>query len=103
MPDKKVIKEIVQEELKNIGHKCRFGISDKEIKDAEIAIRTIASLGNGNVGKGIELMRDNHKWLYKQRQLSDKVSTAFVLIIVSTLLTGVITAMYAGIRSILGK
>lgn len=55
-------------------------------------------LGDGNVGAGIELMRDNHKRIDKTRKLSDKIATVILNTLITSLVIGVITALVAGIR-----
>lgn len=98
-----IIRKVVQDELKNYSHECRFAVTDKEAKELGHCIGMISDLGDGRIGGGVELIRDNHKWLKSQRDRGEKISTAFLFILISTTVGGMLTALWLGVKhAILG-
>lgn len=77
------------EELKQREHKCRFRISEKEAQELSAAMNMISILGeNNSIVSGLEVMRENHKWMRSQRERSAKLSMVFIT-------TGIIAASTA--------
>ncbi len=98
-----LIRTVVREEISNHNHDCRFDCEDQDVKEFGKFMGVIQVLGDGKMGNGVEVIRENHKWLYKQRERSDKLASAFVFVLMTTLLTGVTTAIWLGIKSLLGR
>jgi len=61
-----MIRRVVKEEI-NTHHDCKFAVTDKDAADFSNYIGMIANVGDGTLGNGLEIMRDNHKWLKLQR------------------------------------
>ena len=95
---KQLIKDVVREELEHVKHKCRFDITDKDVKEFGHYIGMVTDMGNGRLGGGIEVMRDNHKWMKKQRERGDKLSTAFIVVITSSVVAGTLGAIWLGFK-----
>lgn len=94
----KIIRAVVKEEMKNYQHSCRFDITDTEVKEFNAFVGMMGDVGDGRLGSGIGVMRDNHMWLKKQRERSDKLSTAFFVILLAGAIGGVLTAFWEGIK-----
>ena len=62
----------------------------------------VADIGEGDLSAGIEAMRDNHKWFLKQRRMTEKVGIAAVSVVVVAITSGVLGALWLGIKHMLG-
>lgn len=98
-----VVRKVVKEELDNYEHKCRFDIDDNDAKQFGHFIGMVEDMGDGKIGSGIEIMRDNHQWLSKQRQRGDKLSGVIMLVIVSSVVGGLLVAVWEGIKGMVGR
>lgn len=76
---RELIREVVSEEVKRYEHACHFGEGEEDI----------------------EVIRDNHRWLKLQRERSDKMSTAFMLALVTAITGGLLTAAWYGVRQLI--
>ena len=98
-----LIRAVVRDELNKHDHTCRFNLDDHDVKEFGHFMGMIGDLGNGKLGKGVEEIRANHKWLTLQRERSSKLGTTFVLVIVMSLASGTVTAIWFGIKALLAK
>lgn len=98
-----IIRDVVREELANYTHTCKFDVDDEKLKDIEHTLGIVSNLGQGNVGEGLEVIRDNHKWLKKQRERSDKLSTAFFIVLFGSIVSGVMAAIWVGFKHMAGR
>ena len=62
----------------------------------------LCTLGEGKVEKGVEVLRENSIFVKKQREISSRVSMAIILIVVSSVLSGALYALWSGIKSMVG-
>jgi len=95
------------EEYKNIHDDLRKMVHDTTrlaIKE-ELGhfVGMTKDLGAGSFDKGIEIQRDNHKWMSLQRKQSERISLAIKIFIITTLLSGMIYAIVEGAKKVLGK
>lgn len=98
-----LIREILKEEIKLVKHSCRFNIPDEDGIKFGHYIGMLSDLGDGQMDKGIEVIRDNHKWLEKQRQRGDKLSMVIMITVVTSLVSGALLALGHGIKVLLFK
>lgn len=92
-----LIRLVVREELASYEHECRFNADDTDVKEFGHFMCMMQDLGNGRLGRGVEVIRDNHKWMHKQRERSDKLSAAFFIVIITTITGGMLVALWQGI------
>ena len=96
------------QELKKIlinddTHKCRLGLNPKDISDFGHYIGMMRDLGEGSMDKGIEIIRDNHKWIKKQREVGNKISICILTTFIITIISGILGAVWLGIKQLVHK
>lgn len=100
-----LISSVVRKELDNSPHKCRIDMNDMEIKQLEHCGGMMRDLGGGGkdgMSVGIEIIRDNHKWLQQQRERGSKIQTAFFIAIAMSMTAGTFTALWLGVKTMVG-
>ena len=95
------ITHCVHQALIKYTHECQLG--DQNLEQAKHFLGMAKDLGQGDTSQGIEAMRDNHKWLKTQRQRSDKISFAFMSIIVTILVSSTLLAVWEGLKTLIRK
>ena len=98
-----VVKEEVEKASANFTHVCRLDITDQEAQELPHFYRMIGDIGDGETAKGLKLMRENHEWMASQRKLGQKISSAFITVIIASAVSAIGYAIWAGIRSLLTK
>ena len=93
-----VLRDVIRSELAAHKHVCRIPITDEHAKQAAVLITEIASMGGGNLMQGFRDTQENHAWLKKQRQRGEKLSTAFCYTMVAGVASGVMVALWKGIK-----
>jgi hypothetical protein len=58
----------------------------------------IKDLGDGDVGKGVEVIRGNHRWTSEFRTLKTKIFNAVLVAVVMVITTGVITFVWTALK-----
>ena len=96
-----IIKKAVIEAM-GIGF-CRSPLSDEQIKESLHIYGMIEDMGGGDVAKGVESIRANHKWVNKLRTKGESVGTAIIVLVLGTIATGILAACWAGIKSLVGN
>lgn len=85
------------------GH-CRFPmVTDAEVPHVGHYLGMLRDLGGDSVSKGIETIRKNHEWLSSLRDSSSRAGSTVFLIIVGTVVTGALTALWLGFKHLVGK
>ncbi len=90
----------IKEEFDN--HVCR-SFSEDELKELGHALGMVSDLGDGNINKGIETTRENHKWLKQLRARSDKASSIVFGVIVVTFCGGALSALWLGLQAMMAQ
>lgn len=83
-----------------VEKKCRFPITDEQAKETSHLYGMIADVGAGDMSKGVEEIRKNHSYISGVRAKSDKFSTYFFMVILAVFTTGMLKAVWEGIKSI---
>ena len=63
-------------------HNCRFVVPEDSVEEVGHAMGMISDLGGGGSGgtaKGIEVIRENHKWLKRLRERTGKATSTVVI------------------------
>jgi len=79
-----------------------FPLREEETKRLVCFSSMIESLGKGGVD-GLEVIRENHKWLRMTRERSSILATGVILAFVTSILGGVSMAIWLGVRAALVK
>jgi hypothetical protein len=82
-------------------HICRLKLDELQITQLSHAVGVWSDLGEGNLPKGIEEMRENHRWLIKMRGRSEKTAMAIWICWVTLVVGGAATALWLGIKHLL--
>jgi hypothetical protein len=99
----KAIADAISNELGKYTHTCQFNVTDKEAKEMGFFFRMVSDLGEGHLDNGLELMKENHKWIASQRRIGRKISTWIMYTIVCGMITGVLYMIWEGIKKTIGK
>jgi len=94
-----IVRKEVSEHLKENPHTCRFHLDDKDASEINHGLGVLSALGEGKISKGIEVIRDNHKWMKTQRERSQAVGTAFLIVLATSMVGGVLTAIWWGVKA----
>lgn len=78
-------------------HLCRFRTCNPE--DVSHAIGMFKDLGEGDISAGIEVVRDNHKWIMRWATRIDKLSDAIAKTIVSIIVAAVLGLIWLGLKA----
>ena len=98
-----LVQLVVREEMGSIVHGCRFNITDDEALEVTHAMRSIKSMGKGDLAEGIQVSIDNHRWMKAQRERSEKISSAFVFVLITSIASGLCLAIWHGFKTLVGK
>ncbi len=79
-------------------HQCRLDISDDAAEEVSHVMGMLKDVGSGDYARGIESVRENHKWLRNLREKSNKLTMAAILMILAALVTGSVAALWQGIK-----
>lgn len=82
---------------------CRSPLSDEQIKESLHVFGMLEDIGDGDLARGVETVRANHKWVMKVRRKGESVGTAIIVLVLGTIATGILAAMWAGIKSLIGS
>jgi len=97
------LRQVVREELENHLLHCRFStVTEEQAQEAGHLLGMVEDIGEGRVAGGIESIRANHKWLKRQRERSEKLSTALAFAILSSLVGAAFFALWTGVKKLLG-
>jgi hypothetical protein len=86
--DLRVIRDIMQEVIE-MKHKCRFALDDEQAKEIPHTVGMIGDLAGGDLRKGVEVLRDNHKWISKLRGALDRAA----MVAGTALVTGIVAGL----------
>jgi hypothetical protein len=84
-------------------HLCRFPVTDEQAQEVAHIFGMASDIGGGGpegLSKGVERMRDNHKWLFQVRARWHKAMDILLVTILTALGGGVIAAIWAGIKTL---
>ena len=96
--DRAEIKRIMEDCLKGNPHECIYHRSDTAGEDIGHAWGVFKDLGDGDVSKGLEIVRVNNVWATKMQAVSNKIGMYVLIVIFAGLTTGVLAAFWTGIR-----
>ncbi len=98
------LKEIVTQAVVDALGKgvCTSPLTEEQKKESLHIFGMLADLGDGDTAKGVETIRANHKWVVKLRKKGESVGTAIIVLVLGTIATGILAAIWAGIKSLIG-
>jgi len=96
------IRKAIREEVAKAPHTCRFpSLTEDSVAAVGNHVGMMTALGDGNLDAGVELLRENHKWIRQMRLRSERVSVAIILTIVTTMAVGTLSALWLGLKAFL--
>jgi hypothetical protein len=93
-----LLRTIIQEELKENGHVCRFRVTDKEAIGITGHITWIKALGEGDMAHGVNIVHENHRYWAEQREFNASVSNTAKKVVIGLVTGGILYALWEGIR-----
>ena len=98
---KEIIRGIVQEELSNFEHPCKIAANPEDQKEVELFIAQVQNLGgDGRLSTAAEIIRDNHRWLYKQRQRGESLNLVIYGLLITALVSGFLSMLWIGFKKL---
>ena len=101
---KDIIAHTIEKAFEDHANYCRFKRID--VEDMSHFTGVLKDLSGGdtpNASKGIEVLRDNHKWVIKYRKTCEGVGSAIVMGIVAILTGGIATSFWLGFKKLTGE
>ena len=91
---RKHIQELLEEAI------CKICPVPSELTSSEFGhiLGMIKDLGDGDVGKGVEVIRDNHRWTSEFRTLKNKIFNAFLIAVVTVITSGVMALVWTALK-----
>lgn len=93
--DKQQITETIRAALES---GCLCGLDTDGLNELPHLMGMVRDQGDGNYAKGIEQMRLSLQVLYRMRKVGERLGFAIVLLIVTALTSGVLAAVWKGIK-----
>ena len=94
----RILRDVIRSELAAHKHVCRIPITDEQALQAGMLISEITSSGGGDLMQGFRDIQENHAWLKRQRQRGEKLSTAFCYTFIAGIVSGVLVALWRGVK-----
>jgi hypothetical protein len=81
-------------------HICRFrDIRDSDAEEMGHAVGMITDVGSGEIRAGIELIRENHKWVQRIRGRMDQAGVAAALAALGVVISATLAAFWIGFKN----
>ena len=100
---KAVIRTVVREELKSSPHLCRFDVTDKDAASLGVFSTMVKSIGDGDLEKGMFIVIEDLRYIGKQIKQSEKVRTAITYIALTSIVGGIMTSIWFGLKALIGR
>lgn len=85
-------------------HVCRFKtIPDADAQEMGHAVGMLSDVGSGELRAGIELVRENHKWIRSLRERCDKLNLAASVAALGVFVSALLATVWVGIKNHLAK
>lgn len=102
-----IVQRAVANGIKDYRCECIFDLSEDEIGQTKNMLFAVKEIGDGDLATGIEVMRDNNKFVAKYRREAEslglKVVTRVVMVVLSVLGLAVVAGVIAWVRQIAGR
>jgi hypothetical protein len=96
------LRHIIREELQALipitPHKCRFSMNDEEAGSMSKYVKSISRLGGDDIEDGLDLIRENHKWLQSMRQGGGKAASVFFMMLLTGAAGAFLTILWTGFK-----
>ncbi len=89
MITEETLRRIIREEM----CKATCGLGEIELKELSHITGMVSDMGDGDFNRGVEVIREDHKWVIRYRKMTEKIGTTVVL----TVTTIVVTALSCAI------
>jgi len=93
-----IVQQAVAAGLRDYQCECVFGLDPEEVKQVGNALFAVKEIGDGGLAHGIEVMRDNHKFLARYTRFTGKIGTAVITLIIIGIVTIVGSTFVDGVR-----
>ena len=80
-------------------HRCRFDVPEDSVREVGHVMGMLRDVGGGDCAKGIEAVRENHKWLRNLREKSNKATMTVIVVLLTALTGGALAALWNGIKA----
>lgn len=92
-----LVRLAVSAALADYQHKCILNLEPEQIKQVDNIFTAIREIGGGDIGTGVETIRDNHKMLARYCRVTGKIGTTVISMIVISILTVAGSAFLLGL------
>ena len=105
--DRDDLKELIRGEVKagfgEVNCNLTCPISNEGEKHISHTLDMMMDVGDGDVSKGIEIMRGNHNWTKKTRSHAEKIGDKVIMLALAALTAGFFSAFWAGFKFMAGS
>lgn len=92
-----IVKRAVSIALSEYKHTCVLDLDTEQIRQIDNIFSAIKEIGSGDIGRGVETVRDNHKMLSRYCRVTGKIGTTVISMIVISVVTVAGSAFLLGI------
>ena len=92
-----VVRCAVVKAMENYEHECVLDFSPKEVEAAQTMIDVARAAGHGDVGVGVEEIRENHAFVCRLRKKLDKAGDTVTGCILKAVMTVILAATGMGL------
>lgn len=99
-----VFRGVVRDELATYDHHCRLAaIGDDQVHELGHLLGMLKDVGDGEVRKGIEAVRENQNWLVQQRERTEQFGRTLFFIVATSVIGGMVLAIWIGLKTLVTK
>lgn len=98
------LREVIRDELGDMirdavadGHRCRLPLADEEVAGVAVVVRAMCEVADTPARAAAEI-RENMRWASSVRAQTDRVATAVIGLVATTIAAGLITAVWVGFK-----
>lgn len=98
------LREVIRDELGDMirdavadGHRCRLPLADEEVAGVAVVVRAMCEVADTPARAAAEI-RENMRWASSVRAQTDKMASVIVGVVATTLVAGMLTALWLGFK-----
>lgn len=94
-----IVKTAVADALREYQHECVLDLSSEELRQVDNLFSTIRTIGEGDLVKGIDHIRENHQFITKYVSITGRIGTIVITSITIFVIGLVGSVLWEGIIS----
>ena len=92
-----IVKRAVSVALSEYKHTCVLDLDTEQVRQIDNIFSAIKEIGGGDIGRGVETVRENHKMLSRYCRVTGKIGTTVISMVVISIITVAGSAFLLGL------